>query len=173
MFRVLLILSLQPACFTLNRHEGYGQLSAKPLRGAEGSESCHAAKAGPQCQAAMHGTAEGEGCCCPIQGGAIPCNFNEHVMFKVSAQSLLAGRVPHRCQVLPGCHGDVNVPRCMPDCPVVILQAGEAAENKDLLGCVENELGLRKFIEDQVRSACVSWLPSRAALLRESPMQNK
>eukprot|EP00891_Asterochloris_glomerata_P002127 jgi/Astpho2/2127/Aster-00603 len=31
----------------------------------------------------------------------------------------------------------------------VLYKAGEAAENKDLLGCVENELGLRKFIEDQ------------------------
>ena len=47
----------------------------------------------------------------------------------------------------------------LPDCPVLTLQAGKAAENKDLLGCVENELGLRKFIEEQVCSSCVSWLP--------------
>ena len=32
----------------------------------------------------------------------------------------------------------------------VLYKAGKAAENKDLLGCVENELGLRKFLEDQV-----------------------
>ena len=44
----------------------------------------------------------------------------------------------------------------MPDSPVLTLQAGKAAENKDLLGCVENELGLREFIEGQVRSSCVS-----------------
>jgi formate dehydrogenase len=31
----------------------------------------------------------------------------------------------------------------------VLYQAGDAAKNKDLLGCVENELGLRKFLEDQ------------------------
>lgn len=32
----------------------------------------------------------------------------------------------------------------------VLYKAGKAAENKDLLGCVENELGLRQFLEDQV-----------------------
>ena len=35
----------------------------------------------------------------------------------------------------------------------VLYKAGKAAENKDLLGCVENELGLREFLEDQVRHA--------------------
>ena len=74
MFRVLLILSLS-SLTTFNHHESYGQLSAKLPRGAEGSESCHAAKAGPQCQAAMHGAEEGEGCCCPVQGGTIPCKY--------------------------------------------------------------------------------------------------
>ncbi len=32
----------------------------------------------------------------------------------------------------------------------VLYKAGKAAENKDLLGCVENELGLREFLEEQV-----------------------
>ena len=32
----------------------------------------------------------------------------------------------------------------------VLYKAGEAAKNKDLLGCVENELGLREFLEEQV-----------------------
>ena len=32
----------------------------------------------------------------------------------------------------------------------VLYKAGKAAENKDLLGCVENELGLRQFLEDKV-----------------------
>lgn len=32
----------------------------------------------------------------------------------------------------------------------VLYKAGKAAENKDLLGCVENELGLRQFLEEQV-----------------------
>lgn len=31
----------------------------------------------------------------------------------------------------------------------VLYKAGEAANNKDLLGCVENELGLRQFLEEQ------------------------
>ncbi|KAL0054924.1 hypothetical protein WJX82_004525 [Trebouxia sp. C0006] len=31
----------------------------------------------------------------------------------------------------------------------VLYKAGKAAENKDLLGCVENELGLREFLEEQ------------------------
>lgn len=35
----------------------------------------------------------------------------------------------------------------------VLYKAGKAAENKDLVGCVENELGLREFLEDQVRHA--------------------
>ena len=34
--------------------------------------------------------------------------------------------------------------------PLRYLQAGKAAENKDLVGCVENELGLREFVEGQV-----------------------
>lgn len=38
----------------------------------------------------------------------------------------------------------------------VLYKAGKAAENKDLLGCVENELGLRKFLEDQVKHATSS-----------------
>ena len=99
----------QLAFSTANHHESYGQLPTKPLRGAEGSESCHAAKAGPQCQAAMHGTAEGEGCCRPLQGGTSPCKVQEHLTITASAQSLLAGNVPHRCWVLPGYHGYVNV----------------------------------------------------------------
>ena len=33
----------------------------------------------------------------------------------------------------------------------VLYKAGKAAENKDLLGCVENELGLRQFLEDKVQ----------------------
>lgn len=35
----------------------------------------------------------------------------------------------------------------------VLYKAGEAAKNKDLLGCVENELGLRQFLEEQVLHA--------------------
>ena len=40
----------------------------------------------------------------------------------------------------------------------VLYKAGKAAENKDLLGCVENELGLREFLEEQV-GHCVSRKP--------------
>lgn len=36
----------------------------------------------------------------------------------------------------------------------VLYKAGKAAENKELLGCVENELGLRQFLEEQV----VHWI---------------
>lgn len=38
----------------------------------------------------------------------------------------------------------------------VLYKAGKAAENKDLLGCVENELGLREFLEEQVSLACTA-----------------
>ena len=38
----------------------------------------------------------------------------------------------------------------------VLYKAGKAAENKDLLGCVENELGLREFLEEQVGVACLA-----------------
>ena len=101
----------QPACITLTHHESYAQPSTKPLRGAESSETSHAAKAGPQCQAAMHGAAEGEGCCCPVQGGANSCTFHPHCMctepFGCQSATSLS-------KVLPGCHGDVNRAK-MPD----------------------------------------------------------
>ena len=71
------------------------------------------------------------------------CHYGHRSAWRPSSRST--------CRARPCCRSVVVRAEMSKQKVVAVLyKAGKAAENKDLLGCVENELGLRQFLEEQV-----------------------